>query len=48
MVSPQQKLKVKLELSDRLHPEAAVLRRGSWMKTGGGVNQLIAARITER
>ncbi|MDD2390116.1 MAG: molybdopterin-dependent oxidoreductase [Desulfobacterales bacterium] len=47
LVSPLQKLKVKLELSDRLHPEAAVLRRGSWMKTGGGVNQLIAARITD-
>jgi len=47
LVSPLQKLKVKLELFDTLHPEAAILRRGSWMKTGGGVNQLVAARITD-
>jgi len=30
-----------------LHPEAVLYRRGDWMAFGGGINQLIAAGVTD-
>ena len=30
-----------------LHPGAVICRRGSWMKLGGGFNQILAAGLTD-
>jgi hypothetical protein len=30
-----------------LHPDAVIYRRGDWISRGGGVNQLIAAGLTD-
>jgi anaerobic selenocysteine-containing dehydrogenase len=47
MVSPLGRLKVRVEHSQDLHPEAVIYRRGDWMKFGGGANQLVAAELTD-
>ncbi|MFP3871068.1 MAG: molybdopterin-dependent oxidoreductase [Syntrophobacteria bacterium] len=47
LASPQGRLKVEVNYAPDLHSEAVVYRRGDWMKLGGGVNQLIAARVTD-
>lgn len=47
LVSPLGSLQVEIRTARDLHPEAAIYRRGDWMKCGGGVNQLIAAQTTD-
>lgn len=47
LVTPLGRLKVALQLLPGLHPEAVVYRRGDWISCGGGVNQLIAAGLTD-
>ena len=47
VVSPLGRLKVRVEHSQGLHPEAVIYRRGDWMKFGGGANQLVAAELTD-
>lgn len=47
MISPKGSLRVCLKPLPGLYPEAAVYRRGNWMKHGGGVNQIIEARLTD-
>ena len=47
MVSPLGRLKVRVKYLQGLHPEAVIYRRGDWMRLGGGVNQIIAAELTD-
>jgi anaerobic selenocysteine-containing dehydrogenase len=47
VVSPLGRLKVRVEYSQGLHPEAVIYRRGDWMQFGGGANQLVAASLTD-
>jgi anaerobic selenocysteine-containing dehydrogenase len=47
VVSPLGRLKVRVEHSEGLHPEAVIYRRGDWMSMGGGANQIIAAELTD-
>ncbi len=47
LVSPLGRLAVRLAELPGLHPEAAVCRRGDWLKLGGGVNRLIADTATD-
>jgi anaerobic selenocysteine-containing dehydrogenase len=47
LVSPLGRLEVDLIFDTSLHPEAVIYRRGDWMRLGGGVNQLIEARLTD-
>jgi anaerobic selenocysteine-containing dehydrogenase len=47
LVSPLGRLRVTVRLTDGLHPETVIYRRGDWMNCGGGANQLIAAGLTD-
>ena len=47
LVSELGRLKVSVQTMDGLHPEVVIYRRGDWISKGGGVNQLIAARLTD-
>jgi anaerobic selenocysteine-containing dehydrogenase len=47
LVSPLGRLAVRLAELPGLHPEAAVYRRGDWLKLGGGVNQLVEDHTTD-
>ncbi len=47
LVSPLGRLRVNVETTPGLHPEVVLYRRGDWIKLGGGVNQLIAAGLTD-
>ena len=47
LISKRSRLKVALKILPGLHPEAAVYRRGDWIKYGGGINQLIEATVTD-
>jgi anaerobic selenocysteine-containing dehydrogenase len=47
IVSPLGRLKVALDIMPGLHPAVVLYRRGDWMNRGGGVNQLIAAGLTD-
>ena len=47
LVSPLGRLKVTLGIMPGLHPGVVLYRRGDWMNRGGGVNQLIAAGLTD-
>lgn len=47
LVSELGRLKVSVHTMDGLHPDAVIYRRGDWINQGGGVNQLIAARLTD-
>lgn len=47
LVSPLGRLKIALQTMPGLHPGVVLYRRGDWMNQGGGVNQLIAAGVTD-
>ena len=47
LVSPLGRLQVQLETLPGLHRETVIYRRGDWIQCGGGVNQLIEARLTD-
>ena len=47
LVSPQGRLRVAVQTMEGLHPEVVIYRRGDWISRGGGINQLIAARLTD-
>jgi anaerobic selenocysteine-containing dehydrogenase len=47
LVSPLGRLRVAVQTMEGLHPEVVIYRRGDWISCGGGVNQLIAARLTD-
>ena len=47
IVSALGRLKVTLNVLPGLHPGVVLYRRGDWMNRGGGVNQLIAAGLTD-
>ena len=47
LVSPLGRLTVSVETLPDLHPDVVIYRRGDWISRGGGVNQLIAAELTD-
>jgi len=47
LVSPLGRLKVSVQTLSDLHPDVVIYRRGDWISKGGGVNQLIAAQLTD-
>jgi anaerobic selenocysteine-containing dehydrogenase len=47
LVSPLGRLTVTVRTLPDLHPEVVIYRRGDWISKGGGVNQLIAAELTD-
>ena len=47
LVSPLGRLQVSVETLPDLHPDVVIYRRGDWISRGGGVNQLIAAGLTD-
>ncbi len=47
LVSELGRLQVAVQTMQGLHPEVVIYRRGDWISKGGGVNQLIAARLTD-
>jgi anaerobic selenocysteine-containing dehydrogenase len=47
LVSPLGRLQVSVETLPDLHPDVVIYRRGDWISRGGGVNQLIAAELTD-
>lgn len=47
LVSPLGRMRVRLRMLPGLHPEAVLVRRGTWMRLGGGVNRLVAATLTD-
>jgi hypothetical protein len=47
LVSELGRLKVAVQTLEGLHPEVVIYRRGDWISRGGGVNQLIQARLTD-
>jgi anaerobic selenocysteine-containing dehydrogenase len=47
LVSPLGRLQVSVETLPDLHPDVVIYRRGDWISQGGGVNQLIAAELTD-
>ncbi|MDX1707160.1 MAG: molybdopterin-dependent oxidoreductase [Desulfobacterales bacterium] len=47
LVSALGRLRVRVKIMEDLHPEVVIYRRGDWISRGGGVNQLIAARLTD-
>jgi len=47
LVSPLGRLKVSVQTLPDLHPDVVIYRRGDWISKGGGVNQLIAAGLTD-
>jgi anaerobic selenocysteine-containing dehydrogenase len=47
LVSELGRLKVAVQTLEGLHPEVVIYRRGDWISRGGGVNQLIAARLSD-
>jgi anaerobic selenocysteine-containing dehydrogenase len=47
LISPLGRLQVSVQTMEGLHPEVVIYRRGDWISRGGGVNQLIAARLTD-
>lgn len=48
LVSAVGRMAVRLEPCPDLHPQAVIYRRGDWLRCGGGINQLIEARLTDR
>jgi anaerobic selenocysteine-containing dehydrogenase len=46
--SPLGMMPAVLNLDEGLHPEVLLAPRGGWLKTGRGVNALIAPRVTDR
>ncbi len=47
VVSPLGRLRIRLKFAGDLHPQVVLYRRGDWLKLGGGINQLIAAGLTD-
>jgi len=47
LVSPLGRLTVSVQTLPELHPDVVIYRRGDWISQGGGVNQLIAAGLTD-
>ena len=47
LVSPLGRLQVSVQALPDLHPDVVIYRRGDWISRGGGVNQLIAAELTD-
>jgi anaerobic selenocysteine-containing dehydrogenase len=47
LVSALGRLKVSVQTLPDLHPDVVIYRRGDWISQGGGVNQLIAAGLTD-
>ena len=47
LASPLGRMPVRLEWMTGLHPTAVICRRGSWMKLGGGFNQLLPAGLSD-
>jgi anaerobic selenocysteine-containing dehydrogenase len=47
LVSPLGRLQISLQTMAGLHPNVVLYRRGDWMSRGGGINQLIAANVTD-
>ena len=47
LVSELGRLAVKVQIMEGLHPDVVIYRRGDWISQGGGINQLIAARLTD-
>ena len=47
LVSPLGRLPVSVQTLPDLHPDVVIYRRGDWISRGGGVNQLIAAELTD-
>ncbi len=47
LVSPLGRLTVSVQTLADLHPDVVIYRRGDWICHGGGVNQLIAAGLTD-
>jgi anaerobic selenocysteine-containing dehydrogenase len=47
LVSPLGRLTVSVQTLPDLHPDVVIYRRGDWISKGGGVNQLIAAGLTD-
>ncbi|MEJ2727925.1 MAG: molybdopterin-dependent oxidoreductase [Deltaproteobacteria bacterium] len=47
LVSPLGRLIVTVQTMTDLHPDVVIYRRGDWISQGGGINQLIAARLTD-
>jgi anaerobic selenocysteine-containing dehydrogenase len=47
LVSPLGRLQVSIQTLPDLHPGVVIYRRGDWISMGGGVNQLIEARLTD-
>ena len=47
LVSPLGRLTVSVQTLPDLHPDVVIYRRGDWICHGGGVNQLIAAGLTD-
>ncbi len=47
LVSPLGRMRVRVEVLEGLHPEAALYRRGDWMRLGGGINRLIDPSLTD-
>jgi anaerobic selenocysteine-containing dehydrogenase len=47
LVSPLGRLTVSVRTLPDLHPDVVIYRRGDWISQGGGINQLIAAGLTD-
>jgi anaerobic selenocysteine-containing dehydrogenase len=47
LVSALGRLTVSVQMLPDLHPNVVIYRRGDWISKGGGVNQLIAAGLTD-
>jgi anaerobic selenocysteine-containing dehydrogenase len=47
LASPLGRMPVQVQTSSDVHAEVVLYRRGDWMKFSGGVNQVIAADITD-
>ena len=47
LVSPLGQMTVCVETLPDLHPDVVIYRRGDWISKGGGVNQLVAAGLTD-
>ena len=47
LVSELGRLRVSVLTMEGLHPDVVIYRRGDWISRGGGVNQLVTARLTD-
>lgn len=47
LVSPLDRMAVRVFVADGLHPGAVIYRRGDWHRCGGGANRLIDAGLTD-